>query len=151
MTIPRSKSLTVQDLPAEIEIDLPDADLGLPWCIGIVGAIVLAVGVLTLIFGPSTIRYNMLTGMTFLQMIQAYPGPITTAGFLIVGLAQMMGNSIASRHAESLQALLLEKIAILDEDIPAGFALAIEPKEYPRFEVKLVELPAQGEAPETAS
>lgn len=52
----------------------------------------LIVGVLTLFFGPESVMVNSLSGPDFFQMIQLYPGPITTLGFLIVSGATLLNG-----------------------------------------------------------
>lgn len=52
------------------------------WFLTLVGAIMLAVGVATLMFGPDTIYYDRFAGPSLLQYIQMWPGPITTVGSL---------------------------------------------------------------------
>lgn len=132
--------ITIDDLPAEVELQLPAAEKGMGWLVTGIGMVVIAVGVLTLLFGPETIYYNRATGMTFLQMIQAYPGPITTVGFLIAYGGHMLSGSEAQRQHEAVTAAFESKIRIPDEAIPSGYRLAIEPLGGERYSVSLVEL-----------
>ncbi|UUY10470.1 hypothetical protein LRS11_10760 [Pseudomonas sp. J452] len=57
-----------------------------------IGYGVLIVGVLTLIFGPESVMVSTFSGPDFFQMIQLYPGPIASAGFLIASAATLMNG-----------------------------------------------------------
>ncbi|MWV17813.1 hypothetical protein F3I16_17365 [Pseudomonas sp. L-22-4S-12] len=57
-----------------------------------IGYGVLIVGVLTLIFGPESVMVNTFSGPDFFQMIQLYPGPIASLGFLIVSAATLLNG-----------------------------------------------------------
>ncbi|MCQ4319020.1 hypothetical protein [Stutzerimonas stutzeri] len=141
MTDATNTPITLDDLPAEFEIKLPEPDDFIGSVVACLGYIILAVGVLTLMFGPETIYYNRLHGMSFLQMIQAYPGPIITVGFLIASLGQLVSNSAKKQHSEQFDALLAQRVSILDGDIPQGFQLALTPLEDNRYLLSLVEIP----------
>ena len=56
------------------------------WFLIVIGGIITLVGVLTLLFGPSVVRYS-LAGPTFFELIQLYPGPIASVGMLLLGIA----------------------------------------------------------------
>lgn len=57
-----------------------------------VGYGVLILGVLTLIFGPDSVMVNTFSGPDFFQMIQLYPGPIASLGFLMVSAATLLNG-----------------------------------------------------------
>lgn len=60
-----------------------------------VGLAIMAVGLVTMIFGPSTITYSTFNGPTFLQYVQMYPGPIATVG----GLVQVCSNALYAKRS----------------------------------------------------
>lgn len=65
-----------------------------------IGFVIGAVGVATMIFGPSTITYDRLSGPTFFQYIQLYPGPITTVGCVCVAWARnLLSKGLMSRES----------------------------------------------------
>jgi len=141
MTDATTAPITLKDLPAEFEIKLPEPDDFVGSMVACFGYVILAVGVLTLMFGPETIYYNRLHGMNFLQMIQAYPGPITTAGFLIATLGQLVSNSAKKQYIEQFDTLLAQRVSIPDGDIPQGFQLALTSLKDSRYMLSLVEIP----------
>lgn len=59
-----------------------------------VGLAIMAVGFLTIIFGPSTITYSTFSGPTFTQWVQMYPGPIATVG----GLISLCGKALYAKR-----------------------------------------------------
>ncbi|PKM29882.1 MAG: hypothetical protein CVV07_09345 [Gammaproteobacteria bacterium HGW-Gammaproteobacteria-11] len=139
MTAERTKPIGIDDLPAEIELDLPAKSIGFGWIVRAVGLVVTAVGVLTLLLGPETIYYNRDVGMTFVQMIQAFPGPIATVGFLLAGLGQAMESNASTSQALAIEDALLYKVVIPERRIPAGFRLQTDALGGNRFRISLVE------------
>lgn len=57
----------------------------------LLGGLIFAVGALALLFGPSRV-YITHGGLTLLQFIQLYPGPIVSVGALILGVSQWVGG-----------------------------------------------------------
>lgn len=73
----------MKDLPAKVKVELPEKPSNsVATAFGIMGLIILLVGGGFIIFGPEKIYYNIYDGMTFVQYLQAYPGPIASVGAL---------------------------------------------------------------------
>jgi hypothetical protein len=73
-----------------------------PTILLVVSLLMMIVGGLTSVFGPSTISYSMSSGPTFAQFIQMYPGPIFTVGSLLLMASQyLMSWSGAAREPDS--------------------------------------------------
>lgn len=139
MTVERTKPIGIDDLPADIELDLPAQSIGIGWIIRAVGLLVCGVGIFTLVAGPETISYNRNVGMTFLQMIQAFPGPIATVGFLLAGLGQTIESNTSASHELGIKDALMYKVIIPERRIPVGFRLQVDPLGGNQFRVHLVE------------
>lgn len=81
-----------------------------------VGLAITVVGILTIMFGPSTITYSILTGPTFTQFVQMYPGPIATVG----GFVYVIGNALYAKRSlppEVLVRSLFRFVGLDGEDV----------------------------------
>lgn len=135
----------LQDLPAKIRIDVPVPSPG-PGILNIIGIVIGVVGAGFIIFGPETIYYNRYSGMTLLQMMQAYPGPIASVGFLLVTLGSLWSGHEAKQRIEAVEQALYSQLAFTEEDIPAGKQLEFEADEAGFFLVSLVDYLPDDEA-----
>ena len=117
--------VTISDLPCRIKMDIPQQDNSVSNFFFVVGGVILAVGVGFILFGPETIYYDRYEGMTFVQTLQAYPGPIATVGGIIMGLASKAGESGGAERDRQIDAFIIQNIHIEDSDIPAGFKLSM--------------------------
>lgn len=55
------------------------------WPMKALGGLLFVIGLLVIIFGPRYVTYNVLSGPSFSEFFQLYPGPIATAGSFIYG------------------------------------------------------------------
>ncbi len=100
------------ELPAKVKIDLIkikksiDTNKFIGYLFAIVGIAIGVIGGAFIMFGPSTITYNRYEGMTFFQMLQAYPGPVATVG----GVILTIGSSVVSVSEAALSKKILEEI-----------------------------------------
>ena len=133
-----NRPITVDDLPATLQLDDTDASTWPGTALVIVGVIMLLLGGVTLLTGPDYISYNPAVGMTFEQMIQAYPGPIVSVGLLIIVAGQAVSGSISKGNAEALAEQLASRVSIPDEDIPEGYQLHLEGHGGPHYTLRLV-------------
>ncbi len=153
MSTPIRNQVTIDDLPALVRIDMPqEPNTMLSTIFTVIGFACIVVGGLFIIFGPDKIYYNALEGMNLLQMIEAYPGPIASAGFVICALANRIHNSAINSYQKNLMAALDRAIQINDADLPAGYRLGLDADENLQnvYSVSLVEddaAPAEKAAP----
>lgn len=133
------KRYGIDDLPVEIELDIPLDTNNAPGVVAAVGWILFVVGFATMVFGPETIHYNRLTGMTFWQFIQAYPGPITSVGVLVLSMSSYLKSSHLKAQTETLLAVIDEKTNIQEEEIPPGKQLDIKIIDYGKLYIQLID------------
>ncbi|WP_087018235.1 hypothetical protein [Thaumasiovibrio subtropicus] len=133
--------ITINDLPGRVRISLPHApdsssSSPLLW----IGFILLFVGAVFIIFGPNQIRVSP-SGMTFLQFLQIYPGPIASVGGFCIWGANRMHNSELEHYVKAVNEVTDRVIKISDEEVPEGYELSIERVEGEEeiFDVSLVE------------
>ncbi|WP_024676196.1 hypothetical protein [Pseudomonas syringae] len=79
-------------LSAEKEIDSAQVILT-SLLLRLIGLLLLVVGGAFIIFGPRTVRIDYATGLTFLQFLQLYPGPIASVGMLVYGISSFLRSS----------------------------------------------------------
>ena len=153
MLEPQVKSIRkykLEELPAEITIDWDlyqssqakpsKAILGLGILFLITGIIIAGVGGWFMAFGPSSILYNSIKGMTFIQMLQFAPGPTATIGFVLIMIGRL---TLSSQNTETTEEWLAQKIDDhlsfdLDE-LPENQKLYIKALEQGKFEIGLNE------------
>lgn len=135
----------LQDLPANISIEIPESTPG-PGILSVIGIIIGIIGGGFIIFGPETIYYNRYEGMNFLQILQAYPGPIASVGFLLVSLGGLWSNQAEKERLNAIEASLYRQLAFTPEDIPDGKQLDFTANEDGSFKVSLEDIPAEPEA-----
>ncbi len=75
-----------------------------------VGVVVLLTGILTLLFGPSSLRVS-LAGPTFTEFILLYPGPIASIGFFLV----FAGSQVSSHACDRIQKYVEQNYILYDE------------------------------------
>ncbi|WP_086481710.1 hypothetical protein [Oceanospirillum sanctuarii] len=128
----------LHDLPARIQIEIPEASSG-PGILTVIGIIIGVIGGGFIIFGPETIYYNRYEGMNLLQMLQAYPGPIASVGFLLVTLGGLWSSNEEKERLKKIEECLYSQLAFSPEDIPDGKMLDFERNEDGSFTVSLVD------------
>lgn len=102
---------------------LANEDSPLATILSFIGYGVLIVGVLSLIFGPESVMVNTFSGPDFFQMIQLYPGPIATLGFLVVSAATLLNGQ---KQQLTPEAYLLNHYPIEPQgELPQGQKLQI--------------------------
>lgn len=139
-SIDNATKYTIQDLPVEINLDIPEPSKALnTWSVILMclGGIIGVVGGLFIFFGPETIYYNRTSGMTLLQFLQAYPGPMATVGFGILAMGNILAGQATKKVSEAVDQQLAEKLAIDDSAIPEGQVIALEPISETQFMVSL--------------
>ncbi len=85
-----------------------------------IGIGITAVGLLFIVFGPDRIIYNTREGITFIKVLQLYPGPITSLGFLIACVAHYLYDLNENKRINIIKDKLDERIDTLNE-IPEGY------------------------------
>ncbi len=128
----------LHDLPARIQIEIPEGSAG-PGILSVIGIIIGVIGGGFIIFGPETIYYNRYEGMNFIQMLQAYPGPIASVGFLLVTLGGLWSGNEEKERLKKIEESLYSQLAFSPEDIPEGKMLDFERNEDGSFTVSLVD------------
>ncbi len=132
--------ITIDNLPSEITIDVPEETNNLLLSILMYAGVGIAVvGLLFIIFGPDKIYYNAGEGMTFIQMLQAYPGPIASVGGLLFFVGSQISSYMGQKNENIINKQLDAQIKIQDSEIPEGFALNMKPLEEGKYLVELVE------------
>jgi len=121
------EQIQIDDLPAKVKIKFPERQEGngsnvLFW----LGSIIACVGFLFIMFGPNEIYFNRSEGVTFIQFLQIYPGPIATAGGILVYIAQAVSAGSEKEYQDEVEECLAIAIDIKDEDIPEGLTLSME-------------------------
>lgn len=85
--------LKISDLPYVVEKDLsylkPNPLFNILLVLGI---IMIAIGLFNIVFGPDEL-YISISGPTFGEFLQLYPGPIATAGFLLIAIPNAVNTS----------------------------------------------------------
>lgn len=118
------------DIHAAFPLHMPMPDLkqssasSLFVVLAVAGFILLATGILFIIFGPETIYYNTASGMTFVQVLQAYPGPIASVGGLFIGIANY-GLRVSSPETKLDKAIqnTLSAAGVDANELPEGYEL----------------------------
>ncbi|MEI8633056.1 hypothetical protein P4S72_15665 [Vibrio sp. PP-XX7] len=64
--------------------------------------------------------------MTFVQYLQTYPGPIATAGGLIIGLGNHMSNTETKEFNQAFNEAIEAAIEIHDDEILKGYKLNLD-------------------------
>lgn len=106
------------DLPKTFEFKTTPG--GYVFFLGI-GYIILAVGVLSLIFAPSTLTYY--GSLTFFQIVYMHPGPVVSIGILLVGAStQIAATRTTNKVKEILEGHQLDP----DANVPPNACLSIE-------------------------
>ncbi|MFJ4155338.1 hypothetical protein ACIPZF_11080 [Pseudomonas sp. NPDC089752] len=77
-----------------------------------IGAMIALLGLATVVFGPETITYSRLTGPTFIQYIQMYPGPIFSVGGILVA----SGTHIYAKRAVTREVFMLSRYKLITGD-----------------------------------
>lgn len=126
----------LHDLPARIQIDIPEGSAG-PGILTGIGIVIGVIGFGFIIFGPETIYYNRYEGMNFIQMLQAYPGPIASVGFLLVTLGGLWSGSEEKERLQKIEDSLYSQLAFSQEDIPDNKVLSFERNDDGSFTVSL--------------
>lgn len=149
------KKHSLSDLPVELELEKTDASFpsltsNILLLTQLVGFIIVATGVLTMIFGPDSVWVNRQTGMTFLQFIQLYPGPIASIGALILFVPELYKKD---RHAKQQAAFLKsleEQLDFTEQDLPEGKVLDLTLVRHSRnkdlYRLNVVDAPAPQQA-----
>lgn len=83
------------------------------WLLLILGGGIAIIGLLTLIFGPETVTYRVLTGPTFFQYIQMYPGMVFSVGAALFSI----GGSLArAKLPVTPEQFLLDTYSLVQPD-----------------------------------
>lgn len=101
----RKVTTASKDLPGEIIIEGFDevyfdsikGEAEPFWYLNIIGCAIIGTGIISMIFGPSSIMVNKSVGLSFLQFIQLYPGPIVTVGFILSTISAALNGSSNNR------------------------------------------------------
>src|SRR5690554_4973475 len=88
------------------------------------GFLIAAAAVLSLLFGPDSIWIDRSKGMTFLQFIQLYPGPIITIAIMILSMVTMMKTYVYSKMQTKLKEEIYNQLGLRNEDLPEGKELS---------------------------
>ena len=124
------EQIQIDDLPAKVKIELPERQEGngsnILFCLG---SIITCVGFLFIMFGPDEIYFSRSDGATFIQFLQLYPGPIATAGGILLYIARAVSDGSEKEYQDEVEECLATAINIQDKDIPEGLALSMEPCE----------------------
>ena len=129
-----------------IVTDAPDTDTAQTYTVfsynvSAIGFIALLTGGYFMLFGPEVIRYNVVSGMTFHQTLQAYPGPIASLGFVAFAIGRAIGGAADQKQASAMSSVVetaLQRENIAPEDIGDDYRLDIQKREDERLEVDLV-------------
>lgn len=78
----------------------------------VMGLVIALLGFGALVLGPETITYNRVTGPTWLQYLQMYPGPIFSVG----GVLFALGTHLYARRAVSWEVFLLSCYNLIAPD-----------------------------------
>ena len=144
------KQYKLEELPAEITLDMglyqvdkagsSFAILGLGILLLLVGMVVMGVGGWFMAFGPSSIFYNTIEGMSFKQTLQAYPGPIASLGFALAALGQIITGSQRKETAEEWLALQIDKhLAFNVDELSEDQQFYIKELDLGKFEIGINE------------
>jgi len=89
-----------EDFPIELKLSLNKNDVDylikkekthwLAIIIMLIGIVAIVVGAYFMMFGPNSIIYDRFEGMSYIQLMQAYPGPLASIGFAIIMLGKVL-------------------------------------------------------------
>ena len=96
--------LKISDLPFEVERDLSYlvGTNPLSLSVMILGYILVAIGLFNIAFGPESVYVSVLSGPTFGEFLQLYPGPIATVGFVFAAAPTLIKNLQHSRFMQEM-------------------------------------------------
>lgn len=130
-----------EELPATVTLTLDHGSSSF-WggFLMVVGGAITLTGAGFIIFGPDTIYYNTYSGMSFMQFLQAYPGPIATIGFALLALGQLALNNQINKENEQIALQIENHLAFSVEDLPDNERLYVHPLGDDQFEVGIEEI-----------
>ncbi len=143
-----SRTVTINDLPTKVKINMPESPSAAGSVImTIIGFVMLVVGGLFIIFGPDRVYVG--SHMSFVEFLQLFPGPIATVGGFLIGVGNWLAQSGDSSYRKAVDAAVGEAVQIQDDEVPDGFELAINKADDEEiFLVELVEKKADDAARE---
>lgn len=116
----------LKDLPVNIELDFLVEKDNTPAVLSFIGWLLFIVGALFIVFGPEKIYYNTRTGMTFFQILQAYPGPIASIGALIAGVANILSKKTKEDQVNYILLSVFDSLDFGESDLPEGKKLDLK-------------------------
>ncbi|CAH0533647.1 hypothetical protein VST7929_01518 [Vibrio stylophorae] len=130
------------DLPAKVYIPLDTIKspaTRLATTIHYMGLAIALIGFGFVLFGPETIYYNRLQGMSFIQYWQAYPGPIASVGMLIAVIGGKMASSLCESAQKQAIEMIEAAIQIEDSELPQGHKVNMDELKTNHFWISFVE------------
>lgn len=124
-------SFNPSDFPFEIAKPVTNSGgVGIAYIFGGIGIVTIIVGFGFILLGPDTIYYDRYDGPTFVQFLQMYPGPIATAGFLLLGLAQFIASKSegVNELAKDID-IGLKSRGVDPDNLPEGYELTVDEAE----------------------
>ncbi|WP_045462398.1 hypothetical protein [Vibrio hyugaensis] len=120
------KKATLDNLPCLIEIEkIEKPNDNFFVFIMLLGSIVAVIGLFTVFTGPEAIYYDRISGPTFEQYIQLYPGPIASIGILLFNIGNYYIKKNKEEYLLKLDIHLRSAIDISDDEIPEGYELGL--------------------------
>lgn len=132
------KRLVVSDLPCELVVDgfvdqysfylenfEGTSGPAVTVLFRLISCLIILVGGATLVLGPSTVSYSLMTGPTLMELIQMVPGPIITVGFLLLAISNAIDNQNNAPLTPEQFLLKFYEVKLADElDDSAGVSIA---------------------------
>ena len=115
------------------------------WPLKALGGLLLFVGLLTIIFGPRYVTYDVLSGPSLFQVFQLYPGPIASVGSVIFGAAAWIDSTGYEKIMSPEDFLRLRYVLVAAEGSAPVDNILIQHVEGEIFQIIRVESPAVAE------
>jgi len=141
------KNHRVPEFPVEVEINhTKESNAPVNFLLGVLqvsGFLIAVVGVLSLLFSPESVWVNREKGMSFLQFIQIYPGPMITVALLMMSMQYIVRIYLFSRLQRQFLLSVYEELQLDNEEIPVGqelsYSVVSVEGDWVRIRVDLIE------------
>jgi hypothetical protein len=142
-----NQAITLVNLPTEFSISLhEEGHNGFSYLLMLIGVPLICVGGLLIIFGPDKIIYNLYEGMSFTQILQAYPGLIASVGIFLTALGGHLISANEKKELDIIHEKIYARIDIQNDDIPEGYALNMNQVEKGKYRIELINIKEAEEA-----
>lgn len=121
-----NNKIKIENLPVEFKVEPPNRIVQIVLNFTLYGGIgILIIGIGFILLGPDEIFYSVSEGMTFMQFLQAYPGPIASIGIALIITSLKLISHISQKHGELVYKTVEARLEIENSDIPEDHTLKV--------------------------